>query len=197
MRMFSRAVWAVRAVQVTIVGSLFVTAACSTERTAPPPAPASLPAEVAALSPPSSPARAPEETNPASVPTGEGRDPFAAGAIAVTPPAKDDRPRKSKRFAVDELKLVGIVSSVDTPRAMFVDPRGKGAVVTRGQLLGRAEIIHDNDGDHQVSWRVDRIRDSEVVLVREDAAHSIVPSSTKVLALRHAPVIADDDELED
>ena len=131
------------------------------------------------------------------MPTGDGRDPFAMGAVVITPPPKDDRPRKSKRFSVDELKLVGIVSSVDTPRAMFVDPRGKGSVVTRGQLLGRAEIIHDSEGDHQVSWRVDRIRDSEVVLVREDAAHSIVPSSTKVLALRHAPAIADDDELED
>jgi type IV pilus assembly protein PilP len=172
-------------------GSFVITAACSPKRTQPPAPTAPPTVAIEATLPPAAPA------TPPAAPTGEGRDPFAMGAVVVSTPPKDDRPRKSKRFSIDELKLVGIVSSVDTPRAMFVDPRGKGSVVTRGQLLGRAEIIHDGEGDHQVSWRVDRIRESEVVLVREDATHSIVPSSTKVLALRHAPAIADDDELED
>ena len=72
-----------------------------------------------------------------------------------------------------------------------------GVIARHQGNITSVEIIHDGEGDHQVSWRVDRIRDSEVVLVRVDATHSIVPSSTKVLALRHAPAIADDDELED
>jgi type IV pilus assembly protein PilP len=80
---------------------------------------------------------------------------------------------------------------------MLVDPRGKGWVVTKGELVGRPEVLHDAAGDHSVSWKVDRIRESDVVLVREDATHSIVPSSTRVLALRHDPVIADDAEADD
>jgi type IV pilus assembly protein PilP len=171
--------------------------ACTTDRPVPP-APAVVeaapvaPATVAVALP-----AAPTDLAPSLVATADSRDPFVPGVVVTAPPVRDDRPRKSKRFAIDELKLVGIVSSTDAPRAMLVDPRGKGWVVTRGELLGRAEVIHDGDGDHRVSWRVDRIRDSEVVLVREDATHSGVPSSTKVLALRHAPVIADDAELDD
>jgi type IV pilus assembly protein PilP len=172
--------------------------ACSTDRVTPPaPAEAAAPVAIVAPAPVVVPIARPSEVSPPTVATVDSRDPFVPTQIVTAPPARDDRPRKSKRFAIEELKLVGIVSSTDAPRAMLVDPRGKGWVVTRGELLGRAEVIHDGDGDHRVSWRVDRIRDSEVVLVREDATHSGVPSSTKVLALRHAPVIADDAELDD
>jgi type IV pilus assembly protein PilP len=174
-----------------------VVLACTTDRPAPPAVVeaatpvAAAPIEVAPV------AVAPAEVAPSLVATADSRDPFVPSVVVTAPTVRDDRPRKSKRFAIDELKLVGIVSSTDAPRAMLVDPRGKGWVVTRGELLGRAEVIHDGEGDHRVSWRVDRIRDSEVVLVREDATHSGVPSSTKVLALHHAAVLADDAELDD
>lgn len=169
--------------------------ACTTDRPSPP-APAALEAAAPVVAAPVVVTPAAPIAPPTAL-AADSRDPFVPSVIVTAPPTRDDRPRKSKRFAIDELKLVGIVSSTDAPRAMLVDPRGKGWVVTRGELLGRAEIIHDNDGDHRVSWRVDRIRDSEVVLVREDATHSGTPSSTKVLALRHAPVVADDAELDD
>jgi type IV pilus assembly protein PilP len=171
--------------------------ACTTDRPSPPAPPVVEAAAPVAAAPVALPREVVVAAPPSEAPTASTRDPFVPSVVVTAPPVRDDRPRKSKRFAIDELKLVGIVSSTDAPRAMLVDPRGKGWVVTRGELLGRAEIIHDGDGDHRVSWRVDRIRESEVVLVREDATHSGVPSSTKVLALRHAPVIADDAELDD
>src|SRR4051812_13329077 len=97
------------------------------------------------------------------------RDPFVVAAKEPTrPPPKDERPRKARRFNVSELKLVGLVTQTDAPRAMLVDPNGKGWVVEKGELLGRAET----SGDTQTSWRVDRIRDGNLILVREDPANT-------------------------
>jgi type IV pilus assembly protein PilP len=180
--------WIVRSLVVSFVALV----GCSTERAAP--VPTAPPAETPVVAP--APV-APPPTREAPMPEADGRDPFEASLVVTRPPKDDDRPRKSKRFNLDQLKLVGIVSTSDAPRAMLVDPRGKGWVVTRGELVGRAEVLHDAQGDHAVSWRVDRIGESDVVLVREDAAHTIVPSSTRVLALRHDPVVADDSELDD
>ena len=183
--------------------SLVVLAGCSTEQTAPsaPPAPPGLAVETTTPPAPAPPAPgAADESRTPPAAGHEGRDPFVPSVTApeAPPPVADVRLRKSKRFAVDDLKLVGIVNGVETPRAMLVDPRGKGWVVTRGQLVGRPEVLHDSAGDHSVSWRVDRIRESDVILVREDAAHSVaVPSSTRVLALRHDPIVSDDAELDD
>lgn len=179
----------------SLLVSLVALAGCSTERAAPP-APVAAPVETSVATP-AAPAQASAPANPAP-PALDGRDPFEASVVVTRPPSTlDDRPRKSKRFNLDQLKLVGILSTADAPRAMFVDPRGKGWVVTRGELVGRSEVLHDAQGDHAVSWRVDRIRESDIVLVREDAAHSLVPSSTRVLALRHDPIVADDAELDD
>lgn len=192
MRRFSRFIPAIPV-------SLALLAGCSTDRAAAPAPPAASPPETV-TSTAAPPTVTKNETNSAGTPaTPSGRDPFEPSVVvtAPPPPSVDDRPRKSKRFTIDELKLVGIVSTSDAPRAMLVDPRGKGWVVTRGELIGRPEVLRDGQGDHSVSWRVDRIRESDVILVREDATHSIVPSSTRVLALRHDKVIADDAELDD
>lgn len=91
---------------------------------------------------------------------------------------------------IDELKLVGIVTGVPDAKAMLVDPQGKGHVVQRGQFIGRAEIVHgDSKGApaFEVNWRVDRIRDGDIVLVREDPKNPEVPSSTRVLPLHPDP----------
>lgn len=185
--------------------SIIALLACSNERAAPPPLEeAAPPAGPVAVNDPPPIAPAPSPPPQPSTATSEGRDPFEPAAVTtlatlVPPKSRDVRPRKSKRFMLDELKLVGIVSNADMPRAMLVDPRGKGWVVTRGELVGRPETMRDREGDHSVSWRVDRIRESDVILVREDIAHStVVPSSTRVLALRHDErPIADDAEADD
>jgi len=91
------------------------------------------------------------------------------------------------RYAIDELKLIGLVTRTDTPRAMLVDPSGRGWVVSKGQFLGRAEIVHAGGPggvDYELNWRVDRIREGDLVLVREDPAHADIAPATRVLALR-------------
>ena len=113
------------------------------------------------------------------------RDPFQSFADAVPPPPPDARPRKARRIPVDQLKLVALVTNTATPRALLVDPAGKGYIVTQGELVGRPEP----DGDRLASFRVDRIRDGDVVLVREDGA----AVGTRVLALPRTPLLQADD----
>ncbi len=113
------------------------------------------------------------------------RDPFRVAAKEPTrPPPKDERPRKARRFAVSELRLVGLVTQTDDPRAMLVDPNGKGWVVGKGELLGRAEMSGDSQTQTLTSWRVDRIRDGDLILVREDPANGRAAPETRVLAMR-------------
>ena len=69
---------------------------------------------------------------------------------------------------------------------MLVDPTGKGWVVVRGQYVGRAETVRGGGpggAEYELNWRVDRIRDTDILLVREDPAHTDVPVATKVILL--------------
>jgi hypothetical protein len=74
---------------------------------------------------------------------------------------------------------------------MLVDPNGKGWVVGKGELVGRAEP----KGDTQTSWRVARIREGDLVLVREDPSSATAAPETRVLAMRTEPQA--EDRLED
>ena len=77
------------------------------------------------------------------------------------------------QYSIDELKLVAIVTGGEYPRAMLVDPTGKGWVVKRGDYLGRPDIVHTG-----------RVRDGDVVLNREDrASNGAVPVATRVIPL--------------
>ncbi|WP_437721721.1 pilus assembly protein PilP [Sorangium sp. So ce861] len=90
------------------------------------------------------------------------------------------------RFALDELKLVGVVSRAPA-RALLTDPTGLGWVVKVGDFVGKAEIVHAGGPtgvDVAVNWRVDRIRDSDIVFIREDPSHPEIPPTTRVIALR-------------
>jgi len=118
------------------------------------------------------------------------RDPFRTyissfveeGATEV----KSQRKVVLDQYPIDELKLVGIVTRIHPPRAMLVDPSGKGHVVKRGQFVGRAELVQAGGlagSAYEVNWRVDRIRPTDVVLIREDPKRPDVPSATRVIAL--------------
>lgn len=91
----------------------------------------------------------------------------------------------AKKYALDELKLVGIVTRAHPPRAMFVDPSGKGHVVDHGDFLGKPEIVRGGTtaSDYAIHWRVDRVRETDVVLIRENPANPDVPSATRVFSL--------------
>jgi type IV pilus assembly protein PilP len=119
------------------------------------------------------------------------RDPFRSFASSFILVTKQDslvnqRAVVLPQFAIDELKLVAIVMAGDYPRAMLLDPQGKGWVLKRGDFLGRSEVVHlggTNGTDYMLNWRVDRIRDGELVLIREDPAQPGIPPTSRILAL--------------
>jgi len=120
------------------------------------------------------------------------RDPFRTYA-SVFQPSENRRATTIQRevilpqFSLDELKLVAIVTGGDYPRAMVVDPQGKGWVIKRGDWVGRAEIVHiggANGADYQINWRVDKVRDGDIVFTREDPAQPGIPPASRVIALR-------------
>ena len=101
--------------------------------------------------------------------------------------AKSQREVVLSQFAIDELKLIGIVTRAEPHKAMLVDPGGVGHVVQRGQFVGRADIVQAagrTGASYEINWRVDRIRDGDIVLIREDPANPDVPSATRVIPLR-------------
>jgi type IV pilus assembly protein PilP len=47
-------------------------------------------------------------------------------------------------------------------------------------------VVHiggSNGPEYQLNWRVDRIRDGDVVLIREDPAQPAIPPATRVIPL--------------
>jgi type IV pilus assembly protein PilP len=88
-------------------------------------------------------------------------------------------------FSLDQLKLIGVVTGINPAKAMLEDSAGIGHVVQRNDLVGKAERVQAGGGseEFEINWRVDRIRDSDVVFVREDPANPDVPSATRVLSL--------------
>ncbi|MFZ5889988.1 MAG: pilus assembly protein PilP [Myxococcota bacterium] len=119
------------------------------------------------------------------------RDPFRSFARAFVEENKG-RMRSQREvvladYSLDELKLIGIVTRMQPAKAMLVDPSGKGHVVQRGQFIGRADVVQGtgrSGSTYEVNWRVDSIRDGDVVLVRSDPANPDVPTATRVIPLR-------------
>jgi len=119
------------------------------------------------------------------------RDPFRSYATLFSEGQKtkafqSERKVLLAQYGLEELKLVAIVQGADYPRAMMTDPRGKGWVLRRGDFVGRPETVHTggtNGTDYQVNWRVDRVRDGDIVLIREDPAQPNVAPATRVIPL--------------
>jgi type IV pilus assembly protein PilP len=122
--------------------------------------------------------------------TEASRDPFRsfAGLFVTQARSKIVVQRKvlGDHYSLEELKLVGIVTRAE-PRALLTDPSGFGWVAKVGNFVGKAEIVHAGGPtgvDVAVNWRVDRIRDGDVVFVREDPSHPEIPPTTRVISLR-------------
>lgn len=125
------------------------------------------------------------------VETEGNRDPFRSYAQAFVEESRgqvrSQREVVLEQYALDELKLIGLITGTKPERAMLVDPTGLGHVVTRGQFIGRAQIVQPAGGvgaAYEVNWRVDRIRDGDLILVRDDPSNPEVPSATRVMPLR-------------
>ncbi|HEY5377676.1 MAG TPA: pilus assembly protein PilP [Polyangiaceae bacterium] len=119
------------------------------------------------------------------------RDPFRSFAATFVEDTKakvhSQREVILSQYALDELKLIGIVTRAEPAKAMLVDPTGKGFVIQRGNFVGRADVVTaagSSGATYEINWRVDRIRSSDVVLIREDPSNPDVPSATRVIPLR-------------
>ena len=119
------------------------------------------------------------------------RDPFRT-YVATFAPQENKHVTLNQRnvilpqYSIDEMKLVAIVTGGEYPRAMVVDPGGKGWVLKRGDFVGRPEIVHiggANGADYQLNWRVDKVRDGDLVFIREDPAQPGIPPATRVVTL--------------
>jgi type IV pilus assembly protein PilP len=124
------------------------------------------------------------------------RDPFLSYAREFAEEAKK-RVRSQRdvvldQYGLDELKLAGLITGIRPARAMLIDPTKKGHVIHEGQFVGRAEVVQGgaSGADYEINWRVDRIRESDIVLVREDPSNPDVPSATRVIQLRPDEVLA-------
>ncbi len=120
----------------------------------------------------------------------KNRDPFRSFASTFAPQNRKlpgtQIDAVLAQFSIDEMKLVAIVTGGDYPRAMLLDPQGKGWVVKRGDYLGKPDIVHvggSNGSDYSLSWRVDRIRDGDIVLLRLDPSQPAVAPATRVIPL--------------
>jgi type IV pilus assembly protein PilP len=124
------------------------------------------------------------------------RDPFVSYASEFALDAK--KRVKSQRevvldqYALDELKLAGLVTGIRPARAMLIDPSKTGHVVHEGQFVGKPEVVQGgtSGAEYEINWRVDRIRENDIVFVREDPANPDVPTATRVIPLRPDDVLA-------
>ncbi len=121
--------------------------------------------------------------------TDKNRDPFRGFAFVFAQQARGkttiQRQVVVDRYALDELKLAGVITRAET-RALFIDPNNVGWVVHTGDYVGKPEIVRAGGAagiDVAINWRVDRIRDGDVVFVREDPAHPEIAPVTRIVPL--------------
>jgi type IV pilus assembly protein PilP len=135
-------------------------------------------------------AKTPEYTENDFVESDRNRDPFRSYISLFVDqgrkPVINQRTVILSQYSLDELRLVAIVTGGEYSRAMLVDPTNKGWVVKHGDFLGRPDVVHtggSNGADYQLNWRVDRVRDGDVVLIREDPAAGGSAPATRVIPL--------------
>lgn len=121
--------------------------------------------------------------------TDKSRDPFRSFAKSFVAQAKGritvQRVILAERYALDELKPAGIVSRGDV-KALLTDPTGLGWIIKVGDYVGKAEVVHTGGptgSDVAINWRVDRIRENDIVFLREDPSHPEIPPTNRVIVL--------------
>lgn len=105
----------------------------------------------------------------------KGKVPIAAQRSVIMP-----------NTPIDAMRLIAIISGITQPRAMLVDEKGVGYVTARGDFVGKADVVQGGGTENipiALNWRIDRIRENEVVLAREDPSAPNRPPLTKVIPL--------------
>lgn len=120
------------------------------------------------------------------------RDPFRNYArlfMPVTNQPVVQREVMMGNTAIDDMRLIAIISGVANPSAMILDEEGTGHSVHRGDYLGRADYVSTGGADSvpiTLNWRVDRISPGEVILTRDDPSSPNRMALTRVLPLHDA-----------
>lgn len=117
------------------------------------------------------------------------RDPFRSfvSELKAKTPVVAQRAVIMPNTEIDEMRLIAIITGINQPRAMLVDQKGVGYVTARGDFVGRADVVQGGGTENlpiSLNWRVDRIRENEIVLAREDPSAPNRPPLTKVIPLR-------------
>jgi type IV pilus assembly protein PilP len=117
------------------------------------------------------------------------RDPFRSfvSELRGKTPIVAQRAVLMPNTPVDAMRLIAIISGINQPRAMLVDEKGVGYVTARGDFVGKADVVQGGGTENipiALNWRVDRIRENEIVLAREDPSAPNRPPLTKVIPLR-------------
>jgi type IV pilus assembly protein PilP len=121
------------------------------------------------------------------------RDPFRSFTSLFKSVAAEEPQRTviMATTAIENMKLIAIISGVPSPKAMLVDSLGVGHIVERGMYLGRPEIVRASENvSMTLNWRVHRIRENEVVLTRADPTDPNRPPLTRVIPLRESELVA-------
>lgn len=114
------------------------------------------------------------------------RDPFRSymNTFSLKAPEQIQRRVVMPTTTIEAMKLIAIVTGTARPRAMIVDPSGVGHVVERGMYIGRPKVIQATGSvSMTLNWRVERIRDNEVLLTRQDPVDPGRPPLTRVIPL--------------
>jgi type IV pilus assembly protein PilP len=105
----------------------------------------------------------------------KSKDPVVAQRTVVMP-----------NTPVSQMRIIAIITRIDQPRAMIVDEKGVGHVTRRGDFVGRADVVQTGGAENlpvALNWRIDRIRENEVILAREDPTAPGRPPLTRILPL--------------
>lgn len=121
----------------------------------------------------------------------QNRDPFRDYGDFFRQTAGDERVErranvKMADVAIEDMRLIAVVTGSAAPMAMVQGPGGDGVVVRRGDFIGQDQLVETGGSESlpvRLNWRVSRIRASEVVLTREDPTAPNRPPLTRALPL--------------
>jgi type IV pilus assembly protein PilP len=117
------------------------------------------------------------------------RDPFRSFSFAQRKNNTEVAPDTQRlvimpETAVEDMKLIAVISGLDRPKAMLIDGRRVGYVVQRGDYIGKPKVFQSTGGVAMtLNWRVDRIRDNEVVLTRQDPSDLGRPPMSRIISM--------------
>ncbi|HTU63585.1 MAG TPA: hypothetical protein VMF89_34215, partial [Polyangiales bacterium] len=118
------------------------------------------------------------------------RDPFRSFTAAARTQVAEAAPDTQRLVImpdtnVEDMKLIAVISGLDRPKAMLVDPAQVGYVVQRGDYIGKPKVFQSTGSVAMtLNWRVDRIRENEVVLTRQDPSDLGRPPMSRIISMR-------------